>query len=442
MFVIAVAAVGCGVEANSGKELTGSLSSEEKTSVGSESSHAVSNPDSAANENNATDKDATDIRDSKNDALPDKKEQRVRFATFNVAMNRKKEGQLKIELASGKSAKTEKIAEIIQRIRPDVLLLNEFDYDADGQGVESFQKEFLGKPHHGQKPIEYDYVYFQSVNTGVDSKLDLNNDGKLGTANDAYGYGDFPGQYGMVVLSKYPIDWEGIRTFQNFLWKDMPDCQWPTVPTSGKPYYQQEVRELFRLSSKSHWDVPIKIDEKTVHFLVAHPTPPVFDDEEDRNGCRNHDEIRFWADYVSGQPSRSEYIYDDNQTFGGLDKGEKFVIAGDMNADPVDGDSSMQAASQLTEHALIDNSFTPKSDGGAYFAKSQGRANDSQQGNPSFDTGDFNDLNVGNMRVDYCLPSKSLKTVSSGVFWPKPDQPGGELVGASDHRMVWIDIVK
>ena len=49
---------------------------------------------------------------------------------------------------------------------------------------------------------------------------------------------------------------------------------------------------------------------KTVHFLVSHPTPPVFDGPEDRNGTRNFDEIRFWADYVI--PSRSGYIYDDN----------------------------------------------------------------------------------------------------------------------------------
>ncbi len=424
MMIVAFGAIGCSSESMPVNDpVVANKSTANNKSAAKSNSGSVSN----------------DVPEHKSDSTNKEPEQLVRFATFNVAMNRKKEGQLKSELVSGKSGKTEKIAEIIQRIRPDVLLLNEFDYDADGQGVESFQKEFLGKPHDEQEPIEYEYVYFQSVNTGVDSKLDLNNDGKLGTANDAYGYGEFPGQYGMVVLSKYPIDWENIRTFQNFLWKDMPDYQWPIVPATDKPYYQQEVRELFRLSSKSHWDVPVKIGEKTIHFLVAHPTPPVFDEEEDRNGCRNHDEIRFWADYVSGQ---SDYLYDDNRKFGGLEPGATFVIAGDLNADPVDGDSSKQAATQLTEHTLINNSFTPKSDGGAYYAKEQGQANDKQKGDPAFDTGDFNDFSVGNMRIDYCLPSKSLKTVDSGVFWPKPGQPSGDLVGASDHRMVWIDIVK
>ena len=47
-----------------------------------------------------------------------------------------------------------------------------------------------------------------------------------------------------------------------------------------------------RLSSTSHWGVPVDVDGSTVRFLVSHPTPPVFDGAEDRNGTRNHDEIR------------------------------------------------------------------------------------------------------------------------------------------------------
>ncbi len=318
-------------------------------------------------------------------------------------------------------------------------MINEFDYDAEGVGVESFQTSYLGQSQNGREAIEYEFVYFQSVNTGVDTGFDLNDDGKKGTADDAYGYGAFPGQYGMVVLSRYPIDYEAVRTFQNFLWMDMPDHLWPVDPQTKAPYYDGQLKSIFRLSSKSHWDVPIKVDDRTIHFLVSHPTPPVFDGPEDRNGCRNHDEIRFWKDYISGD---SDYIYDDNQNRGGLEKDALFVIAGDLNADPVDGDSTRGAAQQLTEHPLIDNSFTPQSEGGLFYAKQQAGKNNSHQGNPAFDTGDFNDASVGNMRIDYCLPSKSLKVVESGVFWPTPDQPGGDLVGVSDHRMVWIDIVK
>ncbi len=362
----------------------------------------------------------------------------VRVATFNISFNRKKEGELKNELDKAETTKPKQIAEIIQRVRPDVILLNEFDFDGDLAGIKSFLEKHLGVAQNNEKPIEYQFVYSKPVNTGVDSGLDLDGDGKKSTPRDAFGYGVFPGQYGMVVLSKYPIDEDNARTFQNFLWKDMPNSLWPIEPQTKKPFYNDEIKSKFRLSSKSHWDVPIRIGDQTIHLLASHPTPPVFDGEEDRNGCRNHDEIRFFADYVD--PEKSEYIYDDNGKKGGLAEGASFVIAGDLNADEFDGDSTNDAAKQLTQHPLINHEMPPKSEGGPFYSQKQRGWNLHHKGNPAFDTGDFNDRSVGNMRIDYCLPSKNLKLRDSGVFWPKPDQPGGGLVDASDHRLVWIDI--
>ena len=364
----------------------------------------------------------------------------IRFASFNISFNRKKEGQLRQELTQNNSINPKRIAEIIQRVRPDVILICEFDFDAGGEGVESFCNNYLGVSQNGQTPIQFEHVFIDSVNTGVDSGQDLNRDGKLATANDAFGFGVFPGQYGMAVLSKYEIDKTNIRTFRTFLWKDMPDGLWPVEPNTKKPYYNDDIKSVFRLSSKSHWDVPIVVGDKTIHFLAAHPTPPVFDGDEDRNGKRNHDEIRFLADYVT--PGKSGYIYDDHGKKGGLSAGAKFVIAGDMNADPNDGDSTMNAARLLTEHGLINHSKTPASKGGGFFSKQQGRTNLRHSGNPDWDTGDFNDGSVGNLRIDYCLPSKTLEISKCGVFWPVPGQPGAELVTASDHRLVWVDILK
>ena len=63
--------------------------------------------------------------------------------------------------------------------------------------------------------------------------------------------------------------------------------------------------------------------------------PP--DGAVDWNGRRNHDEIRFWADYVT--PDAGDYIYDDANEFGGIDDDAIFVILGDQNADPDEGDS-------------------------------------------------------------------------------------------------------
>ncbi len=364
----------------------------------------------------------------------------VRFATFNISFNRKNEGQLKSELEKANRINPKRIAEIIQRVRPDVILLNEFDYDSKGEGIRHFTSKHLSVSQNGQKPINYPYVFFRPVNTGVDSGHDLNGDGKKSTANDAFGFGNFPGQYAMVVLSKYEIDTNGARTFRTFLWKDMPDFLWPVIPKTKTPYYNEKIKRVFRLSSKSHWDVPIQVGGRTIHFLTCHPTPPVFDGDEDRNGRRNHDEIRFFADYIT--PGKANYIYDDKGNRGGLAAGSHFVIAGDLNADQSDGDSHGEAARLLTKHDLINDAQIPESLGGVFYASQQGQANSTQTGNPAFDTSDFNDVSIGNLRLDYCLPSNTLRISKSGVYWPKPNQTGGELVKASDHRMVWIDVEK
>ncbi|MGV2338699.1 MAG UNVERIFIED_CONTAM: endonuclease/exonuclease/phosphatase family protein [Planctomycetaceae bacterium] len=94
---------------------------------------------------------------------------------------------------------------------------------------------------------------------------------------------------------------------------------------------------MFRLSSKSHWDVPVEIGNHVLHVLASHPTPPAFDGAEDRNGRRNHDEIRLWHDYLT--PEASSWIQDDSGKSGGLPADASFVILGDLNADPIDGGS-------------------------------------------------------------------------------------------------------
>lgn len=359
----------------------------------------------------------------------------VRFATFNVSLNRPAAGGLIADLKSRDNPQAKQIAEIIQRIRPDVLLLNEFDYDERGVAAEHFQRNYLAVAQGSQDAIRYEYSYFAPVNTGVPSGHDLNNDGSTGGPGDAFGFGAFPGQYGMLVLSRFRIDTARVRTFQKFLWRDMPGALLPQ--TSDGPYYDEAETALLRLSSKSHWDLPLQIAGRTIHFLCAHPTPPVFDGPEDRNGRRNHDEIRFWAGYVA--PDRNAYIYDDNKHQGGLASDTEFVLAGDMNADPLDGDSRDGAINQLLSHALINSSVIPTSKGAVEKSIRDGAANFKQRGEPAHDTSDFSDRSVGNLRLDYVLPCMSLRVVDSGVFWPAEGDSGHELIDASDHRLTWVE---
>jgi len=366
----------------------------------------------------------------------------VRFATFNVSMNRGSSGELLAELQTGESEQIKKVAAGIRIVRPDVILLNEFDYCGDqaATAIAAFQENFLAaKELFGTKPLTYKYHFVASVNTGLPSGLDLDGNGKTTDPGDAYGFGRYPGQYGMVVLSRFPISADA-RTFQTFLWKDMPRAMLPQKVKSGdklESFYSSAILDKFRLSSKSHWDLTIETPTREVHFLVSHPTPPVFDGPEDKNGTRNHDEIRFWADYISGD--NSQYIYDDNGRRGGLANSQSFVIAGDMNADPVDGDSTDKAILQLLNHRRIRNPLAA-SDGAVEASKLQGKINTLHQGKPKFDTGDFSDRSPGNLRIDYVLPSRDLHIVNAGVFWPRNDQPAATLLDASDHRLVWLDI--
>ena len=257
---------------------------------------------------------------------------------------------------------------------------------------------------------------------------------------------EYVGQYGLVVYSKHPIDRRRARTFQTFRWADMPGARLPDDPATPAPHDWYTPAELadVRLSSKSHWDLPIRVGRRTVHFLVSHPTPPVFDGPEDRNGTRNADEIRFWADYVAGGRT-ARYVYDDRGRRGGLRRHASFVIAGDLNSDPYDGDSLPGAAQQLLDSPRVNARRTPRSAGGPEAARLQGGANATHRSDPAYDTADFADGSPGNLRADYVLPSRDLRIRDSAVFWPTTTDPLYRLTGAfpfptSDHRLVWIDV--
>ena len=375
----------------------------------------------------------------------------VRFATFNASLNRGAEGDLIADLSAPDDLQAKAVAAIVQEVRPEVLLVNEFDFDANGEAAELFRANYLDVAQGGRAPIDYPYVYLAPSNTGIASGFDLDDDGAVttprapGYGNDAFGFGNFPGQFGMALFSQHRILEEEIRTFQTFRWADMPGARLPDDPDTPKPgdFYTPEELAALRLSSKSHWDVPVLIDGEVVHVLAAHPTPPVFDGPEDRNGLRNADEIRFFSDYVT--PGKAAYVYDDAGTFGGLGANERFVVMGDMNSDPEDGDSLEGAAQQLLGNPQIDVSVSPTSEGGIDAAARQDGVNLDHLTNPSLDTADFAEP-PGNLRVDYVLPSRfGLDIEDAGVFWLEASDPDFALIGdfpfsSSDHRLVWADL--
>jgi endonuclease/exonuclease/phosphatase family metal-dependent hydrolase len=327
------------------------------------------------------------------------------------------------------------IAEIIQRVNPDIILLNEFDNQENNdnhqhQSLKKFITQYLNTNQNGQSAINYPYFYQGPVNTGVNSGFDLDGNGKKGVLpGDGFGYGHFPGHFGMALLSKYPINLENVRTFQYFKWQDMPSALKPIDPITSKPWFSEEAWQNSRLSSKSHWDIPVEVNGKTIHILASHPTPPVFDGPEDRNGKRNHDEIRFWTDYITTE--NSGYIYDDKGQKGGLKEFSPFVILGDLNASNVDGSAISSGISNLLTHNNIQD-VMPQSQG----AKEHTLDKENAKYHTAF----------WRMRADYVLPSKTAIDIkNSGVYWPTVNEDTFRLIkdraASSDHRMVWVDIL-
>lgn len=362
----------------------------------------------------------------------------VKVAAFNVSMDATnyvgRDAQLttadvlKEQLASG-NAQIQNIAEIIQRVRPDIILLNEFDYiENPAQGVELFINDYLNvAQQENLEAIDYPYYYYAPVNTGKPSPFDLSGDGiASGTQADAWGFGYFEGHYGMMLLSRYPIDTKNVRTFQHFKWKDMPGALRPMVPETNIPFYNDQIWAQFPLSSKSHWDIPVLVDGTAIHILASHPTPPVFDGPEDRNGTRNHDEVRFWLDYVT--PNQSGYIYDDNGNKGGLTPTARFVIAGDLNASSTEGSSRKEAITRLLSSERVNDTHIPQSEGGDLHSIDN-------------ELSRYHTANWG-MRADYVLPSSyGLSVIDNGVYWPTQEQASYRLVkdrtASSDHMLVW-----
>lgn len=369
----------------------------------------------------------------------------LRVATYNVSLYDDADGGVIRRLDAGDDG-ARKVAAVLQRLRPDLVLLNEFDYDAEGRAADLFQQRYLEVPQAGGgDALHYPHRYFAPVNTGEPSGMDLDNNGTVGGAgrdrgNDAWGYGLHPGQYGMLVLSRYPIERDAVRSFRLLRWSAMPDALRPYHPTQRGYHHRDEVWARLRLSSKSHWDVPVRTPLGRLHFLVSHPTPPVFDGPEDRNGARNADELRLWREYLDNDPADHAWLCDDGGRCGGLADGERFVIAGDLNNDPNDGDGRHDAIRALIDHPRVLRHAPPRSEGAAIAARNTGGINATHVGDPAEDTGDFGPK-VGNLRLDYMLPSIGLRWRHGGVFWPAPGSEDAAIAHASDHHAVWVDLV-
>ena len=375
----------------------------------------------------------------------------LRAMTYNI------EDVRTADLRRADHPRLQRAAARIQHLAPDILLINEMTYDQpgapgyeegtpEGQNAQRFVENYLSTPQADSLDgISYQPVMLP-VNTGLPSGFDLNDDGQIvstvpdipgspddgsvapqtdaGRAygNDAWGFGTFPGQYGMALFVREGLTVlrDSIRTFRTLQWHEMPTASVPVDSTTFEPWYAPDEWAEMRLSSKSHWDVPVQLRNGVVlHVLASHPTPPGFDGVARRNNHRNHDEIQLWVDYLN----RAPYIEDDSGRVGGLHAGAAFVVMGDQNADPDDPSSFRDAIRTLIGHERVNGDVVPT-------------ARPARQ--DEYADLDSDDTSRRAARIDYVLPSANLSVQKAGVWRPAPAEVPD--VPVSDHFPVWMDV--
>lgn len=304
----------------------------------------------------------------------------------------------KTELPAQRAAAVQAIA----ALKADVILLTGMDYDLKGEALAALVARLaaVGAP--------YPYALPLRPNTGVPTGRDLDGNGQLGEARDAQGWGRFPGEGGMAILSRLPLGAD-MRDFSDFLWADLPGNLMP----DADPAY-----DIQRLHTTGAFEVPVLLpDGKTLRLLAFYASPPVFDGPEDRNGRRNHDEAAFWLHLLAG-----DLPYDQPMP--------PFVLLGQTSLDPADGEGRPEALRALLAHPALQD---PRPRGAT------GRVDPGHKGDPALDTAIYGGL--GGLRVEVILPSADLVVEGAAVLWPPEKDPlATPLATASRHRPLWVDI--
>lgn len=246
----------------------------------------------------------------------------LRVATSHISLEGSSAADVQATLVGGEEPEAQDLAALVQQVRPDVLVLTGVPYDESHRLADTLNSDYFSdgdaRAADGHEGFAYPHMYTAPTNSGVDSGADLDGDGFIGGDGDSLGRGDYPGHYGMIVFSQAPIDADEARTFQDFLWDDLPE-------NSMSEELSEVERAVLPLFGSTLWDLPVSIGEDTVHVIAAARTTFGF---VEADPALLHDQRRLIDDYLSEDPADGAYIYDDEEDSGGLGS-QRWIFAGD-----------------------------------------------------------------------------------------------------------------
>lgn len=322
---------------------------------------------------------------------------------------------------------------MIQRNDPDVIILNEFDYDDISLRLWNFRKEYLGAGQRGQSPVDFPIVTaLLLIRESIPAWISM----------ETVPWGT------LAMLTAL------VNTLVITVWPSCRSIRWmPTTPALSRSCCGLICRATrFRWSTTSQ---PLRAAPSACAYranligmsladgggavpsssLTSHSA--LVEGPERLATKRNGDEIRLMADYIAGG-ERAKWIVGTTNLRRGDKSDEHFIFFGDQNSDPSDGGNSGQAS--IGQILGLERVCDPKPT-----SRGAVKAAEEQTGNAGTRTHTSRtpQTSVSRRRATCASITSYLLQPGRGgqpKYSGPPQEELGELMGpdaTSDHHLVW-----
>ncbi|RLB65719.1 MAG: hypothetical protein DRI90_01245 [Deltaproteobacteria bacterium] len=343
----------------------------------------------------------------------------LRVAQYNIYF-------LDTSKLTGAGPQIEAAVQVVTRFNPDVLAVNEFQYDVEGtppppgtiNGSGLNGARLMDRLNAVTQGAPYTHHLITFGNSGVSWS------GYDGATDDPYfseaGEGSTPGMFNYAIISRYPILADQARLIVDVPWLALEGHSGDALALATGI----TVPEDYPLFAKGLLIVPIQVGDHVLHVIANHPFPPI---AHVVRPYRHHDEILGMKLLLDGNLPGVDPLPPD----------ARFVIAGDLNVDPDDGDALPGTIDLLFDHPLVIPSQPADGYGSVGHTPEQ---NTQASACPSSSAPDPSTENQ--FQLDYLMPSTSIgEPLGTGMFFPDPTSTDWALAcEASDHMLLWADL--